>query len=143
MAKAKDGDTVNVHYTGTYEDGTVFDSSLDREQPIKFQIGAGQVIPGFEQAVVGMEPGKSKTVNIAAQDAYGEYREDGVMAIERGNLEQGFEPAVGMRVQLCGQDGQIVIARVIDITDTSVTVDANHPMAGKDLTFEIQLVEIL
>ena len=138
---AEDGNTVIVHYTGTLEDGTVFDSSIDRE-PLEFVLGAGTMIPGFEDAVRGMQVGQSKTVTIPAQEAYGEHRDDMVLVIERSQLPEGLNPEVGQRLQMQQPDGGPVVVIVTDVTETTLTLDANPPLAGKDLTFELKLVEI-
>ena len=140
-AQAKDGDTVQVHYTLKLEDGTVFDTSIGGD-PLQFTIGDGQLIPGFEQAVVGMSPGESKTVEIPADEAYGPYLEEMVLVVDRDQLPDDLQPEVGQQLQLQQEDGQIVILTVIDISESSVTLDANLPLAGKDLTFDIELVEI-
>ena len=142
MAQAKYGDTVKVHYTGKLDDGTVFDASVNGD-PLQFTIGSGQIIPGFEQAVVGMNPGESKTVKIPAEDAYGQRREDLVLEVEKSQLPEGLKPEVGLQLQSRQPDGRIVVLTIADMTESHVTLDANHPLAGKDLTFEIQLVEII
>ena len=142
MARAKYGDTVKVHYTGRLDDGTVFDASINGD-PLQFTIGSGQIIPGFEQAVVGMNPGESKTVKIPAEDAYGQRREDLIIEVEKSQLPEGLKPEVGLQLQSRQPDGRIVVLTIADITESHVTLDANHPLAGKDLTFEIQLVEII
>ena len=142
MARAKYGDTVKVHYTGRLDDGTVFDTSANGE-PLQFTIGSGQIIPGFEQAVVGMNPGESKTVKILAEDAYGQRREDLIIEVEKSQLPEGLKPEVGLQLQSRQPDGRIVVLTIADMTESHVTLDANHPLAGKDLTFEIQLVEII
>jgi len=139
--QVKTGDTVKVHYTGTLEDGSVFDTSLERE-PLEFTLGQGQLIRGFEQAVVGMRVGESKTVNIPADQAYGPYNNELISVIERDELPENLDPEVGQQLQAQQSDGQIRIVTVIDVSETSITVDANPPLAGKDLTFEIELVEI-
>lgn len=138
---AQDGDTVKVHYTGTLEDGTVFDASVERE-PMGFTLGQGQLIPGFEEAVIGMKVGESKTVNIPVEQAYGPRRSDMIMELERDQLPEGIDPQVGQQLQTTQTDGRIVIATITDISGTTITIDANHPLAGQDLTFEIELVEI-
>jgi peptidylprolyl isomerase len=138
---AKVGDTVKVHYTGTLADGSVFDSSIGRE-PLQFTLGDGQMIPGFEQAVIGMELGETKTVTIPADQAYGPYYEELVFVIDRDELPAGMEPEVGQKLQMQSATGQITIVTVKDVSETNVTLDANHELAGKDLTFEIQLIEI-
>jgi peptidylprolyl isomerase len=141
-ATAKDGDTVKVHYTGTLRDGSVFDTSVERE-PLQFTIGRGLVIPGFEQGVVGMELGESKTITIPADQAYGPYYEELVWVVDRNQLPASMEPEVGQQLQTTQANGQIVVVTVINVSESTVTVDANHRLAGKDLTFEIRLVEII
>jgi peptidylprolyl isomerase/FKBP-type peptidyl-prolyl cis-trans isomerase SlpA len=141
VAKAKEGDTVQVHYTGKLKDGTVFDTSEERE-PLSFTIGEERVIPGFEKAVVGMEPGDTKTEELPPEQAYGEHREDMVMELERDQLPDNLEPKVGQQLQLRMQNGQEVPVVITELGEESVTIDANHPLAGKDLVFEIELVEI-
>lgn len=141
MAKAKQGDTVHVHYTGKLKDGTVFDTSQDRE-PLSFTIGEQRVIPGFEEAVVGMEPGDTKTEELSPDQAYGQHREDMVMELEREQLPESVEPEVGQQLQLRMQDGREVPVVITDLNEEAVTIDANHPLAGKALVFEIELVNI-
>ncbi len=142
MAQAKQGDTVNVHYTGKLEDGTVFDTSAGRE-PLQFKIGGSEVIPDFEQAVVGMNPGESKTFKIPHQRAYGPHREEMMLVAGRDKFPQDFQPEVGQQLQLRRDDGQMFLVRVAELSETSVTLDANHPLAGKDLIFDVQLVEVM
>ena len=141
VAPVKEGDMVSVHYTGKLDDGTVFDSSVGGE-PLQFTVGAGRVIPGFEQAVIGMKPGESITVTIPAAEAYGPHREDLVIVVDRSELPADIDPQVGEQIVggLAG-GGQMAVV-IIEVTDSSVTVDANHPLAGKDLTFDIELVDI-
>ena len=139
---AQSGDTVRVHYTGTLSDGSTFDSSAGRE-PLEFTVGSGQVIPGFDEAVQGMEPGDTRTVEIASENAYGARRDDMVMEVSREQLPPGLDPSDGDHLQLTTADGQAVPVRVTASSDASVTLDANHPLAGEDLTFEIQLEEIV
>ena len=141
MAQAKEGDNVKVHYTGKLDDGSVFDSSVER-QPLEFTVGQGKLIPDFEQAVVGMEPGDSKTINIQSDNAYGPYHKEMVMEVERKNLPPNLEPRVDQQLQVQQENGQEFVVTVTEVTDTTVTLDGKHPLAGKDLTFEIQLVEI-
>lgn len=142
MAQAKLGDKVRVHYTGTFDDGTVFDSSLDRE-PLEFTIGIGQVIPGFDRAMIDMEPGQKKAVNIPAEEAYGSRVEELVAQIGRDRLPPGLQVEVGQQLQLSLADGEEAIVLIVDHSETTVTLDANHPMAGLDLNFDLELVEIL
>ncbi len=134
------GDSVQVHYTGSLSDGTVFDSSEGRE-PLSFVIGDGTMISGFDAAVRGMEVGETKTVTIPTAEAYGEYREDRVVVLPRDDLEEDLE--VGERVSLQNvTSGETIDFIVTEISDTEVTLDANSPLVGEDLTFEIELVAI-
>ena len=141
MSKVKDGDTVKVHYTGTLKDGQVFDTSAERE-PLEFTLGQGQLIPGFEKAVVGMEVGDSTTVEIPTDEAYGEAREDLVINVPKDQLPDEVEPKVGMQLQVNQENGQPVPVRITEIADEELVLDANHPLAGKDLKFDIEVVEI-
>ena len=141
MGQAKAGDTVKVHYTGKLDNGTVFDSSADRE-PLEFTVGEGQVIPGFESAVIGMNPGDTKTTHIPADEAYGPHRPEMVIEVERAMFPTDMDPQKEQQVQIRQANGQSFIATITDVTEENVTLDANHPLAGKDLTFDIQLVEI-
>jgi FKBP-type peptidyl-prolyl cis-trans isomerase 2 len=142
MAQAKNGDTVTVHYTGRFTDGTVFDTSVSGE-PLEFTIGERHVIPGFEQAVLGMDVGDSKTVNIASEDAYGDHEEDLVFQLEPDSFPPDLKLEVGQQLQLDQPDGRVIHLRVAEITESMVTLDANHPLAGEDLTFELDLVGIV
>ena len=142
MTYANKGDTVSVHYTGTLEDGSVFETTVG-VAPMQFTIGENEVLPGVEQAVLGMKAGESATLRIAADDAFGPRREDMVMQLDRGRLEGHLQPEVGHLLQITWPDSQSTLASVIGVTDSTVTVDANHPLAGKDLTFDIQLVDIV
>ena len=141
MAQAKQGDAVRVHYTGKLEDGTVFDTSQDRE-PLEFTIGEDRVIPGFESAVLGMEPGDSKTEELAPDDAYGQRREDMVMELDREQIPENLDPEVGQQLHLRMEDGQRVPVVITELGEDSVTIDANHPLAGKKLIFDIELISI-
>jgi len=141
MSQAKNGDTVKVHYTGKLNDGTVFDTSTDRE-PLEFTIGNGQLIQDFEQAVIGMNPGESKTFQISSENAYGPHRDDMLIVVDRSQFPENLEPKIDQQLQIRNQNGESSVATVVDISGTSVTLDANHPLAGQDLTFEIQLTEI-
>ena len=142
MTQAKSGDTVKIHYTGTLDDGTQFDSSSGRE-PLEFALGGGQVIPGFDNAVDGMTVGESKTVTIPAEEAYGQRHEQLVQQVSREALPDDMEPSVGMQLQSQSPDGQIMNLVVTEVADESITVDANHPLSGQALTFDIELVEIV
>ncbi len=139
MAQA--GDVVKVNYTGTLSDGTVFDSSEGRD-PLEFTVGAGQMIAGFDAAVVGMKVGETKTVTIPAAEAYGERSEDNVVTLPVSALPADLHPKVGDTLSMTTAEGQIVDVVVLEITDEYIKVDANHFLAGKDLTFEITMVEI-
>ncbi|HEY9633126.1 MAG TPA: peptidylprolyl isomerase [Coleofasciculaceae cyanobacterium] len=141
MIQAKSGDTVKIHYTGKLDDGTVFDSSVDRE-PLEFTLDSGQVIPGFDQAVLGMTPGETKTEKIPMDQAYGPYREEMVVQVGREQMPPELQPEVGQQLQVQQGNGQTIPVVVTEVTEATVTLDANHPLAGEDLTFEIQLVEI-
>ncbi len=141
MSQAKSGDTVKIHYTGTLDDGTEFDSSKGRD-PLEFEVGSGQVIPGFDKAVEGMSVGEEKTVNIEADDAYGQHREQMVQEVPKTALPQGLTPEVGMGLQAQNPEGQPISLRVTEVGDDTITVDGNHPLAGKNLNFDIQLVSI-
>lgn len=141
MSKVKDGNTVKVHYTGTLKDGSVFDSSVERE-PLEFKLGEGQLIPGFEKAVIGMEEGDKTKVDIPVKEAYGEAREELIINVPKDQLPEDVQPEIGMQLQVNQPDGQPVPVRVAEISDDELTLDANHPLAGKDLAFEIELVEI-
>jgi peptidylprolyl isomerase len=139
MATAHEGDTVRIHYTGHLEDGTVFDTSEGRD-PLEFVLGSGQVIPGFDRAVDGMEEGEEKTVTVPAADAYGPRRDELIVSVARSNLPADVDPEVGQRLQMSSPDGQTFQATVANTSEEAIVLDANHPLAGQDLTFEIQLV---
>jgi len=141
MAQAEDGKTVKVHYTGKLDDGTVFDSSRDRD-PMSFTLGNQEVIPGFENAIKEMSEGESKTVTVSSDDAYGPYVEDRKLDVSLSQFPDDITPEVGQVLQMMHQSGQTIHVRVDAINDDTATLDANHPLAGKDLTFEIELLEI-
>ena len=143
MAQAKAGDTVRVHYEGQLSDGTIFDSSLERE-PIEFILGQDTVIPGFEQAVIGMEVGESKDVSIPPEDGFGEYSEDLVVNIEKSMLPPDINPELGMQLEVSSEEEETPrVFTIADIAEDSVTLDGNHPLAGKEIAFKIELLEIL
>lgn len=142
MPQAQQGDQVRVHYTGRLADGTTFDTSLQRE-PLEFTLGEGELIPGFEQAVVGMSPGESKTTTIPSNEAYGPHRPERVIDVERHHLPPDLQPEIGQRLHLTRQDGSRITVMVTAMTEAQVTLDANHPLAGQDLIFDITLVEIM
>ena len=136
----KEGRNVSVHYTGTLDDGTVFDTSRNRE-PISFEVGSGTVISGFDQAVVGLKVGESKTVRIEVDDAYGERNENAVLVVPHDAFPEGMEVEPGMQVQGSGPQGEFP-AIVTAIAANGITIDMNHPLAGQDLTFDIEVVEV-
>lgn len=142
MSEAKTNDTVRVHYTGKLEDGTVFDTSVERE-PLEFTIGQERLIPGFESAVVGMQPGEKKVENVAADEAYGPFRNELVKDLSRAEFPADASITEGQRFEARTPDGQPLMLTVVEVADDTVTVDANHPLAGKDLVFEIELLEIV
>ncbi len=137
---AKEGDTVKVHYKGKLEDGNVFDSSEGKE-PIEFKLGEGKIIPGFEKAVSGMEKGEKKTVKVASDDAYGPVKEEAVVALDKKQLPPDIKPQKGQLLQM-QKEGQTIVVNVTDVGEEKITIDANHPLAGKDLVFDLELVEI-
>jgi len=139
--EASAGDTVKVHYTGKLQDGTVFDSSLERE-PLELTIGQGEVLAGFEHALIGMKVGGSRTVNIQAESAYGPRSDDLVFEVPLSRLPEDSEPQVGQILGFQTESGTWKVT-VVEVSESTVTLDANHPLAGKDLTFEIELVEIV
>ena len=141
MAQAKQGDTVKVHYTGTLNDGTIFDSSQGRD-PLQFTIGENSVIPGFEQAVTGLGLGESTKTEIPADQAYGARDERLITAVPRDRIPQDLKIAVDDRLQVRRPDGGMSVVTVTAVTESNVTLDGNHPLAGMDLTFDIELVEI-
>jgi len=141
VAQANEGDEVQVHYTGKLEDGTIFDSSEDGE-PLSFTIGENRVIPGFEQAVTGMEPGDTKTAEVDPEQAYGEHREDMVMEMERDQIPGEVDPEVGQQLQLRLENGQTVPVLITALGEDTVTIDANHPLAGRKLIFDIEVVDV-
>ncbi len=141
MQQVQKGDTVNVHYHGRLSDGTTFDSSEGRE-PLKFTAGSGQVIKGFDDAVMDMQPGDKKTVNIPVHEAYGERRDDMMMEYPKSDFPAEMAPEIGMELQMGDDAGNVFPVVIVEVGDEVVVLDANHPLAGKDLTFEIELVSI-
>lgn len=141
MSQAKEGDKVKVHYTGTLDDGSVFDSSRERE-PLEFTIGQSQLLPAFEEAVNGLAAGETATQKIGAVDAYGERSEELVFEVEKTFLPEGMQPEVGLSLSLKKEDGSAMPVTISAVGEEKVTIDANHPLAGMDLTFEIELIEI-
>jgi peptidylprolyl isomerase len=139
---AEDGSTVEVHYRGTLSDGTVFDSSYDRDEPIGFQVGAGTMISGFNDAVVGMTVGEKKTVNLKPQEAYGDVNPNAVTEVSRMNFPNDFAFIPGQVVQGSNENGHPVVGTINEVKSDVVVIDFNHPMAGKVLNFEIELVSV-
>lgn len=141
MAKVQDGDTVSLHYTGTLNDGTVFDTS-ESGQPLSFTVGSGEVIQGFDEGVRGMEVGETRDISITPDRAYGEYYEELVRVVPRDAFPPNVTPAVGMGFELELPSGQSLPVRIIDIEGNEVTLDANHLLAGETLNFKIRLLSI-
>ena len=141
MSQVKNNDTVRVHYTGKLADGQVFDSSLERE-PIEFTMGQGQLIPGFEKGLLDMEVNEKKTINIPSEEAYGEPRQELIQEVDKNQLPDEIKPEVGMGLVSKSPDGREMNLVVREVKEDSIVVDGNHPLAGKDLTFDLEVVEI-
>lgn len=141
MQQVKKGDTVKVHYHGKLEDGTTFDSSEGRE-PLEFEVGSGMVIAGFDDGVTGMQVGEKKTIHIPADEAYGPVQEEMIMEFPRDRFPADMTPEVGMQLNMSNGQGQNFPVVIVDVKDTVVILDANHPLAGKDLVFDLELVAI-
>lgn len=141
MSQVKQGDTVRLHYTGTLNDGTEFDSSAGRD-PLEFTVGSGQIIPGLDAAIPGMSVGDKKVVTVAADQAYGPAHENARQDVPRSEIPDHIPLDIGVQLQLQAPDGQAIPVRVVAVSDETVTLDANHPLAGQDLTFAIELVSI-
>ena len=141
MSIAKTGDKVAVHYTGKHSDGSIFDSSLG-SNPLEFQLGSGMVIKGFDDGVTGMGIGEKKTVIIPAVEAYGEHSPENTVTIERTQIPSHIELTLGSSLNMHQEGGHVIEVVITDVTETHVTLDANHPLAGRDLTFELELVSI-
>ena len=142
MAQAKSGDTVKVHYKGKLDDGSVFDSSEGRG-PLEFTIGEGKIIPGVEEAIIGMSPDETKEATMPPEKAYGQYRDEMVIEVDKSQFPEDIDPEPGQQLELKQPDGQHVVVTVTNISGENVTLDANHPLAGKQLTFELVLEEIV
>jgi FKBP-type peptidyl-prolyl cis-trans isomerase 2 len=142
MSQVKANDTVKVHYTGKLTDGQVFDSSVERGEPIEFTLGQGQLIPGFEKGLIDMKVNEKKTINIPKEEAYGEPREDLVQEVDKSQLPEEIKPEVGMGLVSKSPDGREMNLIVKDVKEDSIVVDGNHPLAGKDLVFDLEVVEI-
>ncbi|MWB79623.1 peptidylprolyl isomerase [Pseudooceanicola sp. 216_PA32_1] len=141
MTQVKPGDTVRIHYTGTLSDGTTFDSSEGRD-PLEFTVGSGQIIPGLDKALPGMAVGENKTVEIPCGEAYGEHQPEAVQSVDRAQIPENIEVKPGLQLQVQTPQGQTVPVVVTEVSESEVVLDANHPLAGRDLTFAIELVEI-
>lgn len=141
MEQVKNGDTVKVHYHGRLEDGTTFDSSEGRN-PLEFEVGAGNVIKGFDEGVLGMQKGEKKTIHIPAEDAYGPSVPENIIEFPRSQFPEDMKPENGMQLNLRSQDGQSFPVVITEVRDDVVVLDANHPLAGKALIFDVELVEI-
>ena len=141
MDHVKEGDNISLHYTGTLDDGTVFDSSEGRD-PLSFTVGSGEVIQGFDDGVRGMEVGETRDINIPPDQAYGEYYEELVRVVPRQAFPEGMSPEIGMTLELELPSGQSLPVRIIDIENDEITLDANHLLAGETLNFKIHLVNI-
>ena len=142
MSEAKTGDTVRIHYTGTLTDGSEFDSSSGGD-PLEFTIGSGQIIPGLDREIAGMAVGDTKTVTVAADEAYGPRQPEAVQEVPRDAVPAGINLVVGNRLQATTADGGQMVVTIAAVSDETVTMDANHPLAGEDLVFEVELVEIV
>jgi peptidylprolyl isomerase len=142
MGQAKANDRVKVHYTGSLKDGTVFDSSVKRE-PLEFTIGQSMVIPGFENGIIGMKVGEKKTIAILPDQAYGEHRDDLVGIVDRTRLPENVQPEIGMVLQARSPEGEMINVTVTAVTEDGVALDMNHPLAGKELVFEVDLIEVV
>ena len=141
MTQVKTGDTVRIHYTGTLTDGEVFDSSEGRD-PLEFAVGSGQIIPGLDVALPGMEVGDKKVVEVPCDQAYGPINPDARQEVPRGDIPDSIPVEAGGRLQVQTSEGQVIPVTITDVTEDTVTLDANHPLAGRDLTFAIELVSI-
>lgn len=141
MQKAKNGDTVKVHYTGSLVDGTIFDSSEGKD-PLQFTIGEGQLLQAFEKGVIGLAEGEATNIQLTAEEGYGLKQDKLIGKLPLEAMPQGLAPEIGMRLQMKTPEDQVVILKIVEMSDNDITVDANHELAGEDLNFEIELVEI-
>jgi len=142
MSQAKDGDKVKVHYTGKLENGEVFDSSKDR-QPLEFEIGGGNVMPGVEKGIIGMEIGDTKSIQIPPEDAFGPWRRELLVDLKRNEFPENMNLTVGQKLQMRHMDGDPLSLIITDVNEDTVTLDANHPLAGKTLVFDVELIGIV
>lgn len=141
MQQVKSGDTVKVHYHGKLTDGTTFDSSEGRE-PLEFKVGTGQVIKGFDDGVTGMEVGQKKTITIPVDDAYGPKDDNMVVEFPKSNFPDDLQPEIGMQLNMTNGSGQVIPVTIVEILDESIILDANHPLAGQELVFDLELMNI-
>jgi peptidylprolyl isomerase len=142
MSKVENGQTVNVHYIGTLDDGTQFDASRPRGQTLTFEVGSGQMIPGFDKAMVGMMVGETKTIALGPTEAYGDINPEAFQSAPRTTFPEGFQFVVNETVKGQDEAGHVISARIHTLEETTVTLDFNHPLAGKNLNFEIELVSV-
>lgn len=142
MKQVEQGDNIRIHYTGKLEDGTVFDSSVDKD-PLEFKVGDGNLIPGFEQGVIGMETGDKKTLTIPPEEGYGMARDDMFITFDKKEIPPEISPTVGVPLQLKDPEGNIMYATISEVAEETITIDANPPLAGKTLVFDIELVEFV
>lgn len=142
MPRAKHGDTVKVHYTGRLEDGTVFETSFDNE-PLRFTIGDGSIIAGLEEAVIGMRPGELRTIKVPSDKAHGSYDDDLIIVVDKTEFPSALRPEIGQKFDICQDDNSTMVVTVIHVSKEEITLDINHPLAGKDLTFELKLIEVI
>jgi peptidylprolyl isomerase len=142
MTQAKEDDTVRVHYTVKLDDDTILGSTKN-EEPLQFTLGKGQVLAGFEQAIVGMNSGESKTVLVTADQAFGPHLDEMVLVLDRGRLPEGLNPKEGDRIQLQAPSGETMTVAVTDVSSSTITIDCNHPLAGKDLIFDIEFIDVV
>ena len=143
MSAIKNGDKVSIHYRGTLDDGTEFDNSYDRGETLTFEVGVGQMIKGFDSGVVGMTVGETKTIKITADEAYGQRQPEAVQSIPKTSFPENFQFIIGQQVQGTGPNGENISAVLISEEEETATLDFNHPLAGKNLNFSVELVEIL
>jgi peptidylprolyl isomerase len=141
MAEAKIGDTVRMHYTGKLTDGSVFDSS-EGSDPLEFELGAGMLIPGLERDIIGMAVGEKSTISVSPEDAYGPHQADAVRDVPRNSIPAEIELAVGANLHATTQEGRQIQLEIVSFDDDIVTLDSNHPLAGKDLVFDVEIVSI-
>jgi peptidylprolyl isomerase len=141
MAHPQSGDVVKIHYTGRLDDGRVFDSSKERSA-VEVTVGEGKLLPGFDETITQMEPGDARTITIPAERAYGPHRPELVLAVDRTELPDHITPEVGQHLQIPQDDGQMAVVRIAEVSEERVTLDVNHPLAGQNLTFDLELVEI-